>query len=184
MPQAAVLSRVIRDVGDSPVAERLARAQYSLYGPLLDWAAQSKVVHTDVLGHSPHPSLTDVTVGCWLSASVVDAAGGDGSHRAATVLVAAGLVASMPTAITGAADWATMTGAPRRIGAVHALGTDLVTLLFVGSLVARMRGREAGARRLALAGNTVMAAAGYLGAHLALARGAARREDGRRATLA
>lgn len=176
MPQAAALSRMVRDVGSSPVAERLAQVQDSLYGPLLAWAADSKVFHTDVLGHSPHPTLTDVTVGCWLGASVVDAAGGDDARRAATVLVAVGLVASVPTAITGAADWARMTGAPRRIGAVHALGTDLATYLFVGALVARLRGSESGGRRLALAGNVVMALSGFLGAHLALTLGAARRE--------
>lgn len=141
---------MLRGVGESPVAERLAVAQDRLYGPLLDWAADSRVFHTDLLGHSPHPTLTDVTVGCWLSASVVDATG-------------------------GAADWARMTGAPRRIGAVHALGTDLAIYLFVGSLAARLRGRDTAGARLAAAGNLVMVAAGFLGAHLALSRGAARR---------
>lgn len=176
MPPAAVVTRVLRGVGTSPAAERVAQVQHRLYGPVLEWVADSSVFHTDALGHSPHPSLTDLTVGCWLSASIVDAAGGDEGRRAATVLVAVGLGASVPTAITGAADWARMTGSPRRIGAVHALGTDVATLLFVGSLLARVRGGHAAGSRYALVGNTVMAAAGFLGAHLALNRGAARRE--------
>lgn len=162
-------------MGESPVSERVAQVQHRLYGPVLDWAAHSDVFHTDLLGHSPHPPLTDITVGCWLAASVVDAAGGDEGRRAATVLVAVGLGAAVPTAITGAADWAGMTGPPQRIGAVHALGTDVATFLLVGSLVARLRGKDAVGARFALAGNLVMTGAAFLGAHLALDRGTARR---------
>lgn len=144
------------------------------YGPLLAWARRS-ALHTDVLGHSVHPPLTDVTAGCWLSASLLDLAGGVESRRGATLLTGCGLLASAPTAIAGAGDWAGMTGAERRIGAVHALGTDVATFLFVGSLVARLRGSHATGTKLALAGNGVMAAAGFLGGHLALHRGTARR---------
>ncbi len=92
--------------------------------------------------------------------------------------VGAGLVASLPTAIAGAGDWAEMSGEDRRIGAVHALGTDIATFLLLGSLVARLRGRPARGTRLALAGNVVMSGAGFLGAHLALSRGTARRGSG------
>jgi hypothetical protein len=55
------------------------------------------------------------------------------------------------------------------------VGTDLATFLFVGSLVARLRGRHAAGVRLGLAANLVMAGAGFLGGHLALNRGTARR---------
>jgi hypothetical protein len=90
-------------------------------------------------------------------------------------LVGIGLVASGPTALAGAGDWAEMSGTERRIGAVHALGTDAATFILLGSLVARMRGRNAAGTKLALAGNLVMAGAGLLGGHLALNRGTARR---------
>jgi hypothetical protein len=46
-----------------------------------------------------------------------------------------------------------MSGAERRIGAVHALGMDAATLLFVGSLVARLRGGHRIGTKLAIAGN-------------------------------
>jgi hypothetical protein len=90
-------------------------------------------------------------------------------------LVGVGLIASGPTAIAGAGDWAEMSGTERRIGAVHALGTDAATCLLLGSLVARMRGRYAAGTKFALAGNLVMVGAGFLGGHLALNRGTARR---------
>lgn len=156
------------------MAERVADAQQTIYGPVLDWARTSPL-HTDAFGHSLHPPLTDVTLGSWLSASMLDLVGGTGSRRSANLLVGIGLVASGPTAIAGAADWTELSGTDRSIGAVHALGTDVATFLFLGSLVARLRGRHATGSKLALAGNLVMAGAGFLGGHLALTRGSASR---------
>lgn len=166
--------RAVRAVGDSPISERVARAQELVYGPVIDWARRSPF-HTDLLGHSLHPSLTDVTTGCWLGTSILDLAGGAESRRGAALLAGAGLLASGPTALAGTGDWAEMSGSERRIGAVHALGTDVATFLFLGSLVARLRHRHRTGTRLALAGNLTMAAAGFLGGHLALNRGTARR---------
>ena len=167
--------RLFRTVGESPLAERLADAQQKFYGPLLAPAVRSPL-HTAVLGHSVHPPLTDVTLGCWLSATILDVVGGPASESSARLLVAAGLLAAAPTAVSGAADWVGLSGSDRRVGAVHALGTDLASLLFLGSLVARVRGHPARATTYALAGNAVMASAGLLGGHLALQRGTARRD--------
>ncbi len=161
-------------MGESPAAGRVADAQEALYRPVLAWLGHSPF-HTDVLGHSIHPMLTDVTLGCWLSASILDASRGRSARGSATVLVASGLVASVPTAFAGAADWAGMSGSDRRIGAIHSLGTDVATFLFLGSLVARLRGRDSTGMRLAIAGNLVLVGAGFLGGHLALSRGTAKR---------
>ena len=174
MAATSAPQRALRTVGESTFAEWVARAQDAAYGPLLRWARRS-AFHTGVLGHSLHPPLTDVTTGCWLGASVLDLAGGPQSRRAATLLTGTGLLAAVPTAIAGAADWAGLSGGDRRIGAVHALGTDVATLLLAGSLAARLRGAHARGARLAAAGNLVMAGSGFLGGHLALHRGTARR---------
>lgn len=170
----SLAQRVVRAVGESPVSQGVADAQELMYGPVIDWARRSPL-HTDALGHSVHPMLTDVTLGCWLGASILDLAGGSGARHSASLLVGVGLIASGPTAVAGAGDWAEMSGTERRIGAVHALGTDAATFLLLGSLVARMRGRYAAGTKLGLVGNLVMAGAGFLGGHLALNRGTARR---------
>lgn len=174
MGSATLPQRAVRRIGESPLADRIALAQEVAYGRVITWAERSPL-HTGVLGHSLHPSLTDVTIGCWLAASLLDLAGGPESRRGATLLAGCGLVAAAPTAIAGTADWAGMSGAERRIGAVHALATDVGTFVFAGSLLARVRGHRALGVRLALAGNLVIAAAGFLGGHLALHRGTARR---------
>lgn len=166
--------RAARAVAGSSVSERVADAQASVYAPLLDWARRS-ALHSDVLGHSLHPALTDLTIGCWTSATLLDVVGGPASRHAATLLTGAGVAVAVPTALAGAADWAEMTGSQRRVGAVHAVGTDLATFLFTWSLAARLRGRHAGAVGLGVAANLVMAAAAFLGSHLALNRGTAGR---------
>lgn len=166
--------KVARAVGESPVSERVANAQELVYGPVIDWARRGPL-HTDAFGHSVHPFLTDLTLGCWISASILDLAGGTQSRRAATLLVGTGLAAAGPAAIAGTGDWAEMSGVERRIGAVHAIGTDIATFVLLGSLIARLRGRYAAGIKLGLAGNAVAAGAGFLGGHLALNRGTARR---------
>jgi hypothetical protein len=166
--------RATQAIAESPLAERAADAQQRLYRPLLPWAQRSRL-HTDALGHSLHPALTDLTLGCWTSATLLDLLGGSSSRPAATLLTAAGIAAAVPTAVAGAADWAQTTGSQRRVGAVHALGADTATLLFIASLTARLHGHHPAATRLGIAANTVMIGAGLLGAHLALNHGTARR---------
>ena len=56
------------------------------------------------------------------------------------------------------------------------MGTDIAICLFWGSLVARWRGRHAAGAWLGAAANLIMVGAGFLGGHLALNRGAARRD--------
>jgi hypothetical protein len=167
--------RAAHAVAESPVSERMADAQKFVYAPVLKWARRSPL-HSDVLGHSLHPVLTDLTLGCWTSATLLDVVGGPASRHAATLLTSAGVAVAVPTAVAGAADWAEMTGSQRRVGAVHALGTDIATFLFIGSLAARLHGRYAAAARLGVAANLVMMGAGFLGGHLALNQGTARRD--------
>ncbi|WP_141856664.1 DUF2231 domain-containing protein [Kribbella jejuensis] len=177
MAAKSLPQRALRAVGHSAWSERLARAQELAYGPLIEQVRRSPL-HTDVLGHSVHPPLTDITTGCWLATTVLDVAGGPDSRRGATLLATVGLLASVPTAVAGAADWSELSGEQRRIGAVHAVGMDAAIFLFAASVLTRLRGNHQKATKLAAAANTTAAAAGFLGAHLALHHGTARRPAG------
>src|SRR3954452_4192110 len=53
------------------------------------------------LGHALHPFLTDIPIGTWTSATLLDLIGGRASRPAARRLVATGVLASLPTAATG-----------------------------------------------------------------------------------
>ena len=70
---------------------------------MIDWARRSTLL-TDALGHSVHPMLTDVTLGCWPSASILDRAGGSGARSSANLPVGVALIASGPTAVPGTGE--------------------------------------------------------------------------------
>ena len=48
------------------------------------------------LGHALHPTLTDVTLGTWTSATLLDLFGGRDSSAAAQRLIGTGLLAAGP----------------------------------------------------------------------------------------
>src|SRR5437773_6237232 len=74
------------------------------------------------LGHPLHPALTDVVVGAWTSALLLDLFGGERGEEASEQLIAAGILAAVPTASAGLSDWAELRGGSRRVGVVHAAG--------------------------------------------------------------
>jgi nitrite reductase/ring-hydroxylating ferredoxin subunit/uncharacterized membrane protein len=127
-----------------------------------------------VLGHPLHPLLTDVPIGTWTSALLLDWIGGRGGQQAADRLIGVGLLATVPTVATGLTEWAdSEVGDPgvRRVGLVHAAANLSATVLFGASLVARRRGARGMGKLLALAGGTLLGAGGQLGGHLAYAEG-------------
>jgi nitrite reductase/ring-hydroxylating ferredoxin subunit/uncharacterized membrane protein len=126
------------------------------------------------LGHALHPLLTDVVIGSFVSATLLDLLGGDDDGRAAERLIAVGIAAYAPTAATGVNDWADSEiadPAVRRVGLVHAATNTTALTLYGSSLLARRRGARGRGKLLAAAGAGVLAAAGYLGGHLTYARG-------------
>jgi len=72
------------------------------------------------LGHPLHPLLTDIPIGSFTSATLLDLVGGRRSQPAANFLAAVGVMATLPTAAAGLSDWSDTYGAPRRVGVVHA----------------------------------------------------------------
>jgi nitrite reductase/ring-hydroxylating ferredoxin subunit/uncharacterized membrane protein len=119
-------------------------------------------LHGVWLGHPLHPVLVQAPIGTWLSASLLDLSGG--GEKAARALTGAGLIAAVPAAVAGAADWSEQHKQARRVGVVHAAGNLVATGLYGASVLAR--GPRAG-RALRLAGLTAVTASGLLGGHLA-----------------
>ncbi len=126
------------------------------------------------LGHALHPLLTDLVIGSFVSATVLDVVGGDDRGRAQQRLIAVGIAAYGPTALTGVSDWADHEAGEervRRVGLVHAASNSTALGLYTASLRARRRGDTARGKLLALGGAAALGAAGYLGGHLTYARG-------------
>ena len=126
------------------------------------------------LGHALHPLLTDLPIGTWTSAVLLDWLGGRSTEDAADRLIGLGLAFSVPASVTGMTEWADAEPASdevRRVGAVHAAANGGATMLFAASLAARKRGSRGAGKLLALAGAGVLGASGHLGGHLAFATG-------------
>jgi nitrite reductase/ring-hydroxylating ferredoxin subunit len=122
------------------------------------------------LGHALHPPLTDVVIGAFLGSTLLDLLGGDEGEGARRRLVGVGIASAVPTALSGANDWADTEPADdgvRRAGLVHAAANSTALTLYGASLTAR-GGRAAALR---LAGATALLAGGYLGGHLSFAKG-------------
>jgi nitrite reductase/ring-hydroxylating ferredoxin subunit/uncharacterized membrane protein len=126
-------------------------------------------------GHPLHPALSDLPVGLWTGATLLDMTDRGPAPRsgldAAGMLSAAGIVASCATALTGLSDWTVSNEQDRRIGLFHGLLNTAALGLQCASLGTRMTGHRGTARALGAASLTVTAAAAYLGGHLVFTKG-------------
>jgi nitrite reductase/ring-hydroxylating ferredoxin subunit/uncharacterized membrane protein len=137
-------------------------------GPLKDLLAGTW------LGHALHPILTDVVIGSFTSATILDLVGGRESDAAARKLVAIGLLSYGPTALTGVHDWADSEPASagvRRVGLLHAATNGIAATLYTLSWRARRDGRRGLGALYGLAGAGALTAGGFLGGHLSYAQG-------------
>jgi nitrite reductase/ring-hydroxylating ferredoxin subunit/uncharacterized membrane protein len=170
-PRAHELSKKIGalDALDGP-AKTIGKKVRGLLppGPVKD------VISGVPIGHALHPLLTDVPIGTWTSATLLDLVGGRSGRPAARRLIGLGVLAAAPTALTGWSDWADSEVGDdevRRIGIVHATANGSAALLYGASLLARRRGAHATGVLLGLAGAGAVAAGGWLGGDMVLAHG-------------
>ena len=150
-----------------PVADLLESA----YTKVVPGGVVKELLAGTWLGHTLHPALTDVPIGAWLSASMLDFLGGAGSRAASQRLIGLGRLAALPTAVTGVNDLADVHTPVRRVGALHGLGNLTALVLFSASYVSRRRGRHAAGVALSSAATAIALGTAYLGGHLSLTRG-------------
>jgi len=155
---------------DEPALDRPVRVLERPVRNLFGSGVQGSVLRGEWLGHAIHPLLTDVTLGSWTSATLLDLVGGSDSSAAAQRLVGTGLLAAAPTAWTGWAEWSAAGARDKRVGLVHALTNAAAIGVYTASWLARRRGRHGTGAGLALAGAAVSAVGAYLGGHLVEAR--------------
>ncbi|MGY1801842.1 Rieske 2Fe-2S domain-containing protein [Blastococcus sp. SYSU D00922] len=126
------------------------------------------LLHGTWLGHALHPVLVQVPVGSWVSAGVLDAV--PPLRPAATVMIATGVTAAVPAALSGAADWSEQDAGVRRLGALHAVANVAALGLYVGSLAARRNGRGTLGRVLSYAGLGIATGSAAVGGHMSYAQ--------------
>ena len=127
------------------------------------------------VGHPLHPALSDLPVGLWTGATLLDFT----DHRpapeagvdAAGILSAAGIAGACGAALTGLSDWTVSNEQDRRVGLFHGLLNTVALGLQCASLGTRMAGHRSTARALGVASLTVTGAAAYIGGHLVFTKG-------------
>jgi len=115
------------------------------------------------MGHALHPALTDAAVGAWTTGAMLDLVG---ATREADAAITVGVLAAVPTAMSGAADWADTSDQPRRLGLVHALLNSAGLTLMIGSLFARRNNQRVLGIGLSTLGLSLASFSAWLGGEL------------------
>jgi nitrite reductase/ring-hydroxylating ferredoxin subunit/uncharacterized membrane protein len=131
----------------------------------------AKILHGSWLGHPFHVVLTDVPIGSWTAAAVLDLleenTGRRSIGRGADAAITVGVIGAAMAAVTGLADWSKIgSGQPRRIGLVHGLLNVTATACYATSLCFRRNHSRRTGRQWALLGFIISSVSAYLGGHL------------------
>jgi len=160
------LSGAVRVIEHDTRVDAIARPMQAVADWLTASPSRRGVLTGRWYGHAVHPFLTDIPIGSWTSASLLDLFGGPDARQSAELLTAIGTVSAIPTVVTGLAEWSQISDGTRRIGVVHAAANALAVGLYGASWAARRRGRHGRGVLLALSGMTAATAGGFLGGHL------------------
>lgn len=170
-PQAPPAVRLTQRLEGAKALDPAVRAIGPAAAALIGSEGRRRLLHGDWMGHAVHPLLTDLPIGFWTSATVLDLVGGEEARPAARRLVGLGVLSAVPTAVTGWAEWAAVSEPGiRRVGVVHAVSNAVAGVAYGASWFARRRGDHERGRNLALAGAAIASVGGYLGGHMTSAR--------------
>jgi uncharacterized membrane protein len=151
-----------------PVSDLLARA------PKL-----AGILHGKWLGHPVHAAVTDIPVGAWATALVLDGIclvtdrrHRRGVARASDLAVAVGLGGAMLAAVFGIADWSRIkSDRAKRVGFLHGALNIVIAGLYGGSLVARRGGARGLGIGLSTFGFAIAGFSAWLGGELSYRHG-------------
>lgn len=158
------IERLAHRVGTASTLDSPADALAAVLRRLVAPGPVEDALTGTTLGHPLHPVLIGFPIGSWSAATVLDVARADRDTR--RMLVGFGVLAALPTALAGAGDWLTTTGAARRIGLAHAAANSGALTLETASWLARRHDRHGTATLLSLAALGFLGAGIWLGEHL------------------
>lgn len=160
------LGALVQRIEGLDALDAVARAVQPAVQRLTRDDAVKRVLSGTTIGHRLHPLLTDVPIGCWTAASLVDALAWKSGQRAASRLAGTGVLAALPTVATGLSDWNDTYGGTRRVGVAHMLTNSTALFFEYASWRARRRHHHVRGALFGLAGLGAVTVGGYLGGHL------------------
>ncbi len=127
-------------------------------------------LHGTWFGHPLHPAITDVPLGSWTAATVLDiyelTSGDDSLAAGADMAVNIGLIGAAGSALTGLNDWNFTYEKPRRVGTLHAVVNLVATGCYLGSWWQRRNGCRYAGLTTGFIGYAFSLMGAYLGGHL------------------
>ena len=128
------------------------------------------MLHGKWLGHPVHPMITDIPLGAWTTAALLDTmelCGDDQYKKGADAAIAIGLAGAAGAAVTGMTDWTGTTDIERKTGLIHGLLNIGATALYITSLFLRKKTKSrTTAISLSMLGYGITAVSAYLGGTL------------------
>jgi nitrite reductase/ring-hydroxylating ferredoxin subunit/uncharacterized membrane protein len=122
------------------------------------------------LGVPLHPVVTDIPIGAWTVALVLDALdtinGDDDFAPGADAAIAVGLVGALGAVPSGLTDWQHLNTKPLHLGLVHGVMNISATLLYSIAWLLRRRGARGAGKGLAIGAYTITVLAAHLGGDL------------------
>lgn len=163
--------QLVKRIEDLKELDALSRPLADLAGRATEADGVKNLLSGTWVGHQLHPMLTDVPIGAWVMATVLDWTLPRSGAKAARRLVGLGILAAVPAAATGASDWSETYAAEQRVGLAHALANSAGLVVQSASWMARRRGRRLTGMALSTVGLGITLSAAYLGGHLSFIRG-------------
>src|SRR5207253_3510980 len=129
-----VIERILdaQTVWADPLGKLFVAIFAALYKPV---PAIKDLLHGVWLGHPLHPAITDVPIGAYVVALVLDLSG---QRAAATAAIGVGIVFMLLAALAGYADYIDLEGKTQRFGTVHSSLMLLALVLYLVSFLMRL----------------------------------------------
>jgi nitrite reductase/ring-hydroxylating ferredoxin subunit/uncharacterized membrane protein len=116
------------------------------------------------LGHPLHPAITDVPIGAYVVALVLDFSG---QRSAAAAAIGVGIVFMLLAALAGYADYIDLENKPRRFGTIHSSLMLVALVFYVVSFVMRLGATPSPAEVwLSVIGFLIVITSAYVGGEL------------------
>lgn len=168
--QVSPATRLAEGVESSTTLDVLVDRMRPASEHLVSSPGRARVLREGLFGHALHPILTDVPIGAWVSAALLDWTGGSRMHEASRRLVGVGNLASLPTAVTGLAEYAGLDRRSQRVASLHAVANNVALGLNTWSWFARRNEQHRLGRTLTAAALAAGGFGAFLGGHLAFTR--------------
>ncbi|MEO6260312.1 MAG: DUF2231 domain-containing protein [Thermoanaerobaculia bacterium] len=170
MANDAIIDTIAKQDWLDQAADPLQEAVHGVFAGEAGRAIKN-LLHGTWLGHPLHPVLTDIPIGAWTVAAILDVLEAVSDREeistAADAAIAVGIAGSLGAAVTGLTDWSDTSDKGRKVGLVHGVLNLAATGLYVTSLVMRRRNKSRGtAVGLSMLGYALCSSSAWLGGHL------------------